>query len=168
MPALANQTHEKFCQLVASGRTKKQAFLEARDPSKPPLGSDGSIRQSATNLMNRADVRARIAELTERMFDAKIEATQDIVRKEALTREWVVDALRENVERAMQAVAVLDSNGKPTGEYKYDGSVANRALELLGKEIGMFVDRTENTNVNYAVSDQPPTPEEWAKEYTTH
>ena len=31
----------------------------------------------------------------------------------------------------------------PTGEYRYEGSVANRALELLGKEQGMFVDRKE-------------------------
>lgn len=43
----------------------------------------------------------------------------------------------------MEAEAVLDAEGKPTGEYKYNGSVANRALELLGKERGMFIDRKE-------------------------
>jgi hypothetical protein len=32
---------------------------------------------------------------------------------------------------------------KPTGEYRYDGNVANRALELLGKQQGMFIDRHE-------------------------
>ena len=40
-------------------------------------------------------------------------------------------------------VPVLDRDGKPTGEYRYDGSVANRALELLGKQQGMFIDRHE-------------------------
>jgi hypothetical protein len=29
------------------------------------------------------------------------------------------------------------------GEYVYNGSVANKALELLGKELGMFIDRKE-------------------------
>jgi hypothetical protein len=29
------------------------------------------------------------------------------------------------------------------GEYVYNGSVANKALELLGKEFGMFIDRKE-------------------------
>jgi hypothetical protein len=33
--------------------------------------------------------------------------------------------------------------GQEIGEYTYNGSVANKALELLGKEIGMFVDRKE-------------------------
>jgi phage terminase small subunit len=51
--------------------------------------------------------------------------------------------LVENVDRAMEAEPVLDPKGNPTGEYKYNGNVANRALELLGKEIGMFVDRKE-------------------------
>jgi hypothetical protein len=49
----------------------------------------------------------------------------------------------ENVEKAMQAVLVLDNQGEPTGVYKYEGGVANRALELIGKEFGMFVDRKE-------------------------
>ena len=49
----------------------------------------------------------------------------------------------ENVEKAMQAVPVLDNQGNPTGVYKYEGSVANRALELIGKEYGMFIDRKE-------------------------
>ena len=40
-------------------------------------------------------------------------------------------------------VAVLDKKRKPTGEYRYDGNVANRALELLGKQQGMFIDRHE-------------------------
>ena len=46
-------------------------------------------------------------------------------------------------ERALRHVAVLDKDGKPTGEYRYDGNVANRALELLGKQQGMFIDRHE-------------------------
>jgi len=40
-------------------------------------------------------------------------------------------------------------------------------LELLGKEVGMFVDRTETRNVNYGISDQPMTPEEWIKKYSS-
>jgi len=41
----------------------------------------------------------------------------------------------------MQAVPVLDKQGEPTGEYTYQGAVANRALELIGKHLGMFIDR---------------------------
>ena len=45
--------------------------------------------------------------------------------------------------RALQERPVLDSSGKPTGEYRYDGPTVNRALELIGKEFRMFIDRKE-------------------------
>src|SRR5438876_4609487 len=43
----------------------------------------------------------------------------------------------------MQHQPVTGANGEATGEYRYEGSVANRALELLGKELGMFISRSE-------------------------
>ena len=50
-------------------------------------------------------------------------------------------------------------------EYTYQGSVANKALELLGKEIGMFVERREKdvTVAVCAAIDRPPeeTREQW-------
>ena len=55
-----------------------------------------------------------------------------------LSAEWVIDRLRENVERALQHKPVLDNKGKETGEYTYEGNVANKALELLGKHLGLF------------------------------
>jgi hypothetical protein len=57
----------------------------------------------------------------------------------------MIDRLVENVERAMQAEPVRrkvgDREEEVPGEYVYNGSVANKALELLGKELGMFIDR---------------------------
>jgi hypothetical protein len=50
--------------------------------------------------------------------------------------------LMENAEPLLRDAAVFDKSA-PTGEYRYDGSVANRALELLGKQQGMFIDRHE-------------------------
>ena len=69
-----------------------------------------------------------------------------------ISQDWVIERLRENVDRAMQAKPVLDAKGNPTGEYTYQGHVANRGLELLGKHLGMFVDRTEiKASVNRTV-----------------
>ena len=53
----------------------------------------------------------------------------------------MIQGLRKNYDRAMTEEAVLDSEGKETGNYRYNGNVANRALELIGKELGMFLDR---------------------------
>jgi hypothetical protein len=55
----------------------------------------------------------------------------------------VISRLKENADRAMQAARVIDKEGKETGEYTWQPSAANRALELIGKELGMFVDRKE-------------------------
>jgi hypothetical protein len=37
----------------------------------------------------------------------------------------------------------------------------------LGKHLGMFVQRTQNTNVHYIISDKPMTDDEWKKRYVT-
>ncbi len=67
-----------------------------------------------------------------------------------VTADWILSRLVENVERSMQAEPVYDREGKETGEYVYQGNVANKALELLGKHHGMFSD-----NLNLRTPDGP-------------
>jgi hypothetical protein len=62
------------------------------------------------------------------------------IEETGITKAWVMDRLRTNVARAMQQVQAVGPNGE-VGDFKYVGAVANRALELLGKELGMFIDR---------------------------
>lgn len=59
---------------------------------------------------------------------------------------WVIARLHEVYNVAMAAVQVLDRKGNPTGVYKVDIAGANRALELIGKHIGMFEQRIEVTH----------------------
>jgi len=76
------------------------------------------------------------AEIAKRQAVLQVQLQETTV----VTREWILGKLVENLTRALQATPVLDSHGKPTGVWRYDGAVANRALELLGKETGMFAD----------------------------
>lgn len=58
-----------------------------------------------------------------------------------LTVAWVLQKLEANVERAMQAEPVMRREGNEwveTGEYTYQGNTANKALELIGKHLGMW------------------------------
>lgn len=57
---------------------------------------------------------------------------------QVVSREFVLLRLRHVAERAMGATPVFDKDGQPTGEYKCDFNAANKALELLGKQQGMF------------------------------
>jgi hypothetical protein len=82
-------------------------------------------------LRARLDVNARIkwsmAQKAEVVPDAKAEIGQAKV-----TPQWVMTCLAENVE------VCLGQRAAPDGTYTYNPQAANRALELLGNEIGMF------------------------------
>jgi len=41
------------------------------------------------------------------------------------------------------------------------------ALVVLGKYLGMFDERPQNTNAVYAISDKPMTDDEWVRRYVT-
>ena len=66
-----------------------------------------------------------------------------VERRAVASKAWVIEQLVENVDRAMQTVPMLDRDGVPTGEYTYAGAVANKSLELIGKELGMFVGKRD-------------------------
>lgn len=68
---------------------------------------------------------------------------QQTIAKAGLSKEWVLEQLMENVAMAKAAEPVLDKEGNPTGEYKQNLGAANKALELLGSEIGMFIKKAE-------------------------
>src|SRR6266852_7437649 len=130
---LRNLRHEQFAQLVATGKPLAEAYV--------CVGfSKAGAAPSATRLLRNAPVRARVEELQHGVAQAA-------ATRAAIDREYVLAGLKENYRRAMQQEPVFDSKGQPTGEYTYNGSVANRALELMGKELGMFVERHETAVV---------------------
>lgn len=139
MPVLSNAKHERFSQEIASGKGPSEAYGIAGFASKSAKGTS----VNASRLLAQTSVQNRVNELLEERELVHSQATAKAIEKVSLTKEWILAKLVENAERAMQAKAVLDEEGGSIGEYQYQGSVANRALELLGKELGMFVDRKE-------------------------
>lgn len=160
MPPLDNQRHERFAQDLAKGLPADKAYEAAG--FKANRGNASTLKQNQ-NILNR------VSELLTERETIHAQATADAIKSTALTKQWVIETLMENVARAMQATPVkTDDEGKATGEYQYQGSIANRALELLGKELGMFVERTQNENVNtnYVVSGDPvDNVEDWEREH---
>lgn len=133
MPELANARHELFAQELAKGAKVGAAYVAAGFKAHP---------SNPSYLAKNKLVVARISELL--AGRAKIDAEASHIAAEALAidKQWIMGRLKENAERALQAVPVM-VEGEPTGEYRYEGSVANRALELLGKELGMFIEKSE-------------------------
>jgi len=72
----------------------------------------------------------------------------------AVKSDWVVQQLRMIVERCMelepvtekgQLVLETDAFGEVRAVVKFNPAGATKALELLGKHIGMFVDKVEHS-----------------------
>lgn len=108
---------------------------------------------NATAAAARAGYSKKTAHVQGPRLLANVMVADEITRRRTaiadkleITQEWVIKKLVDNVERSMQAEPVLDREGKPVGEYTYAGSVANGALTLLGKHLGMFVDRQDITS----------------------
>ncbi len=79
--------------------------------------------------------------------EAVREAMLERQRRTELSADYVLRNLMEIVERSMQRAPVLAGGGRQAvdGEgrhvWRFDGRTANRALELMGRHLGMFGDR---------------------------
>lgn len=92
--------------------------------------SEKSAYSQAGRLLKNAEILARVRELQ-----------HEQVERLSVSADYVVLKLMETREKCMEPVPVLDSNGNQTGEYTFDSKGALRALELLGRHLGMFNDR---------------------------
>src|SRR5215510_6403941 len=113
MPVLPKNRHELFAQGLAKGLGIGAAYVAAGYKPSPA---------AATRLSKNVKLQERVAELQAASAG-----------KAGVSRQWVLERLKENVERCMTAVPVLDREGRPTGQYTFQSNLANKALELLGK-----------------------------------
>jgi hypothetical protein len=65
-------------------------------------------------------------------------ALADAAVELGLDKRYVLQTLKTVVERSLQAEPVLDAEGNPTGEYRFDSRGATAAAVQIGKELGMF------------------------------
>jgi len=133
---LKNAKHEHFAQLVSNGETQARAYVLAGYNEK-------GARQNAARLIANDDVRDRIDALRRQKESVHAQATKAVIAEAALDKAWVLKRLSRIVDMGMAAEPVKDAEGNPVGEYKANLQAANKALELIGKEAGMFIDRKE-------------------------
>jgi phage terminase small subunit len=138
MSALNRPRWEQFCQFVATGMPQTAAYMCAAGNT-----NERSSGKSAVRPLKNERICARIRELQGERREIEQRQTIDAANRHRVTKEFVLTGLREIHERCMVAMPVLDRKGKPTGQYRFDSSGANRALELMGKHLGMFVEKVE-------------------------
>ena len=125
------QRHEAFALHLALGATQVQAYKLSGFAAASPKG----IQVNSTRLANRPE----IIELVEKYRADKI---IEAARVGLLTRDWVLDNLRLIVAAGKNEASKV------------------RALELIGKELGLFIERSEVTRVD-ATQELDPTRLTW-------
>lgn len=90
-----------------------------------------------------SDSRDGCPEKYQHVWDAVQIALEERAKRAEIDADFILNGLRDVFERSMQAVPVLDRKGNETGEYRFYPQAANRALELMGKHVGMFREKVE-------------------------
>ncbi|MFA6204389.1 MAG: terminase small subunit [Gallionella sp.] len=129
MPVLKNSKHEYFAHQVANGTKPVDAYIAAGYSKN---GAD----QSSSKLLKKTEIAARVAEIAETIANRAID-------KSAIDKAWVMKELVEVVKMAKAYEPVISKDGTSSGEVKQNLAAANAALNLIGKELSMFVDRKE-------------------------
>jgi phage terminase small subunit len=134
--ALRNMRHERFCKEYASGKSQSDAYVAAGYSTKKRQNTHAA----ATRLMRNVAVRRRINELQSYAAETQNVSIESLMMEAA----------------QIQRAAMLDGNQ----------SAAVAALTAKAKIAGLWVEKTEteNTNLNYAISDQLPTEAQWEEE----
>lgn len=137
-----NDKQQRFADYyLANGCNATKAYKEAYKCSQRVAEVNG------TRLLDNARVKEYLD-----MRQAEIR------EKTTVTQEWIVEKLKTVVSRSLQEQpvmkfdydekqlvqeTVLTEDGKEIGVFTYDSAGANKALELLGKTLGIYKDKKE-------------------------
>lgn len=116
---------ETFCQEYLKDLNATQAAIRSGYSAK-------TAQEQSSRLLSNVIVKARVDELL-----AKRE------KRTGITTDKVLKDIEECRVRCMQGEPVLDREGNPTGEWKFEAHAALKASELQGKHLKMFTDKVE-------------------------
>lgn len=136
---LPNPKHEAFAQHRAAGETESNAYVMAGY-------SAAAVRNVSRMMKNNAAIGERISFLVGQRSAVIQQRAQKVMDSIGIDKKWVLDRLVRVHERAMQGDPVRLLNGTPLLDAQGQPifrdpnlPAATKALELIGKEMGMFV-----------------------------
>lgn len=123
--------------------------FNATESAKRAGYSEDCATEQGSRLLTYAKVRAYIQEKRKRLLE-----------ENKVSVEYVISSLMDVVDRCMQKQEVKEwdyqsKELKRTGEYRFDSIGANKALELLGKTLGLYYDKkTVDVNIEQSKLDK--------------
>ena len=125
MPSLSNPRYEKFCILIAGGRSPAEAYKILYPNNSYP-------HQSAYKLSRDAEVEARIAEVRE---EVALRSVMDLSRKREVLRQMAegmipTKTFNKDTGETYDALAALLADAKIAGEFAPEKLQINSASDL--------------------------------------
>lgn len=144
MSALSNSRHEIFAQELAKGKSAASAYV---------LAGFVENRHNAAALARKQHILDRMAEILDGRSKIEARATERAADRLSLDREWVLSRMMLNASLSLGEAKVKKTIiSKDTGfasevdVIERDAMAANRALELLGRELNLFIAKSEVGN----------------------
>ncbi|MCW3466515.1 terminase small subunit [Chitinophaga nivalis] len=136
-----NEKQRRFCEeyLIDLNATKAAIRAGYSEKTAAQIGCENLIKPDIIDYLNIR--RSEISEKTE------------------ISQEWVMKRLKDISDRCMTVEPVMEFDNntksmKETGEYKFDSSGANKATELIGKHLGMFITRIDATTKGESLNNE--------------
>jgi phage terminase small subunit len=134
---IKRERYELFAQAMAQGQSVEKAYTAA---GYRPSRAAGHV------LRKKIEIQQRVAFLFSERSRVINQSTVEAIEQTALTKKWVIENLRENALKCLGKlpIKVTQTEGMPAiEEFDWQPGPANRALELLGRELNMFIERHE-------------------------
>jgi len=148
MSILKNARYERFAAGLANGLSQEKAYIAAGFSPRSARASASSLIKQRPYIFERRDEI-----LAEREMLHSV-STVRAMKELQLSKKDIMKELLDNAMIAKAAIPVM-KDGVPTGMYNANISASNQALIALGKELGMFTDRTDvNVSTHSNMSDR--------------
>jgi len=138
-----NNKHELFCREYVVDYNGTQAAIRAGYSKK-------TAHVQASALLRNPKVLTRVRELQK-------EQTERL----AISQDWVIHQLVDVVEKCLTPVEVMEwdyeaKEMRGTGTFNFDSKGATKALELIGKHLGMYTDKMEVSTAGVTILNDIP------------
>jgi phage terminase small subunit len=96
--------------------------------------SPSTAYSSGQRLLKHVEIREKLGELTGKRFE-RLEIDAD----------YVLEGIKDTIERCSQGTPVFDEKGRETGEWEFEPMAVLKGFELLGKHLKLFTEKIEHS-----------------------
>lgn len=122
-----NERQKRFCQEYIKDLNAASAYLRAGYKSNNP-------DVCGAKLLTKVGIKSYINELL-----------KERSKRTAIDADYVLYGIQDVVERCKQGKPVLDEDGNPTGEWRFEPNACLTGFKMLGQHLKLFTEKHELT-----------------------